>query len=187
MNENTKTIHFQTENFIFRELNVDDKHDIYRLFSDPQVTKFDYSEPIKTMQEAETFIDIAQQSYQNPHYIIWGAEHIETGKLIGTCGFKNWNRTSQHAEIGGNLSRELWGNGYATEAMNAIIKHAFTTMNLNKICATTNEQNTTALAILNKYGFKHEGTLREHQKLNAKFHDVLIYSLLKRDSPASLD
>ncbi|MDQ0255716.1 ribosomal-protein-alanine N-acetyltransferase [Evansella vedderi] len=172
---------FTTKNLIFRPLNLDDKYDIYRLFSDPKVVQLDQSEPVKSIQEVEELIRIAERSQYDPHSINWGAELKETGRVIGTCGFKNWDRLSNHAEIGGNLSSELWGKGYAAEGLIAILDYAFNKMFLNKICAYTNSRNGNAIGIMRKYGFQQEGKLREHQFLDGEYVDVLAYSLLKKE------
>lgn len=172
-------IAFTTNNIIFRPLHRDDKYDIYRLFSEPDVVKLDHSVPMRTIQEAENYIQLAEKAENDPHSILWGGQLKGENKLIGTCGFKNWDRMNHHAEIGGNLSQEFWGKGLASEALQALISYAYNKMMLNKICAYTNCQNNNAIKLLNKYGFSQDGRLRKHQLLDDEYVDVLAFSLLK--------
>ncbi len=172
---------FKTENLIFRELTTEDKLDIYCLYSDPKVIRLDHSEPFKNMIEAEELIRVFQQSNNSYSSISWGIELRESNKIIGTCGFKNWDRLSHHAEIGGNILSKYWGKGYGTETLKFMMEYGFTKMHLNKICAHTNVKNSSVLKIMPRYGFKQEGMLREHQLLEGVFHDVLILSLLRKD------
>ncbi|WP_078430539.1 GNAT family N-acetyltransferase [Alkalihalobacterium alkalinitrilicum] len=172
----------ETRNLIFRDFSIDDKSDIYYLYSDPEVMRLDQSEPIKDLVEAKTLIKNFQQSNQSHNSISWGVELKETKKVIGTCGFKNWNRLSHHAEIGGNILSKEWGKGYGKETLMFLIEYGFTKMYLNKIYAYTNVKNRIVLTLMNKYGFQQEGVLREHQLLGREFYDVLVFSLLKKES-----
>lgn len=170
-----------TKNLIFRDLTVDDIFDIYCLYSDPQVMRFDQSEPFKGKKEAEELVRAFKQSNRSHSSISWGVELKEANKIIGTCGFKNWNRLSHHSEIGGNISSKHWGNHYGTEMLEFMLEYGFNKMHLNKIYAYTNVKNSSVLTLMDKYGFKQEGRLREHQLLNSVFEDVLVFSLLKKE------
>ncbi|MBU9711785.1 GNAT family N-acetyltransferase [Evansella tamaricis] len=175
---------FQTNNLVFRELDKDDKLDVYHLFSDPKVLTLDQSDEIKELKDAEFLIKKAKELNRTPYNINWGVELVSEKKIIGTCGFKNWDRISRHAEIGGNLSSEFWGKGYATEAVHALLEFGFRKMSLHKITASTNCKNQRAIKVLDKYGFQRDGVLREHQLLDGEFIHVYTYSLLKKEFPS---
>ena len=172
---------FKSKNFIFRGLNQDDKYDVYCLFSDENVMRLDQSNPLKSVKETEDYINTVTQLNLSPHYMIWGVESKQTNKIIATCGFKNWDRHNQHAEIGGNLSSQFWGKGYAKEALITLLNYAFNDMYLNKIYGKTNWKNIPAIKLMSKIGFKQEGSLQEHQLLHGKYEDVLLFALLKKD------
>lgn len=160
---------------------MDDIFDIYYLYSDHQVMRFDQGEPFKDKREAEELIRTFQQSNHSHSSVSWGVELKETNKIIGTCGFKNWDRLSHHSEIGGNISSKYWGNHYGTEVLQFMLAYGFNQMHLNKIYAYTNVHNHSVLALMDKYGFKQEGRLHEHQRLDNVFEDVFIFSLLKKE------
>nr|WP_257791151.1 GNAT family protein [Salicibibacter kimchii] len=100
---------------------------------------------------------------------------------MGTCGFKNLNQVSRHAEIGGNYSSSVWGRGYATEALNALLRYGFTVLRLNKIYAQASSDNESVMKLLNNYGFTQEGRLQEHLRLNDACKDLYMFSLLKNE------
>ena len=172
----------KTENLIFRELTVDDIFDVYCLYSDPKVTRFDQGEPFTDIREAEELVSVFKESNRSHHSVSWGVELKETNKIIGTCGFKNWDRLSHHSEIGGNISSKYWGNHYGTEILQFMLAYGFNRMNLNKIYAYTNTKNSSVLRLMDKYGFKQEGRLQEHQLLDSVYEDVNVYSLLNRNA-----
>lgn len=173
---------FITEHLILRELTMDDISDIFRLYSNQQVMKFDQGEPFKDKQEAEELIRTFKQSNDSHSSVSWGIELKEIHKIIGTCGFRKWDRLSHHAEIGGNISSEYWGNHYGTEVLQFLLAYGFNKMHLNKIYAYSNVNNQSVLALMGKYGFKQEGRLHEHQRLDSGFEDVFIFSLLKKNA-----
>ena len=54
-------------------------------------------------------------------------------------------------------------------------------LNLDKIYATTSSYNIPSVKLLEKFGFKLDGRLREHYWINENKYDQLIYSILKNE------
>ncbi|MBU9721451.1 MULTISPECIES: GNAT family N-acetyltransferase [Bacillaceae] len=179
--DNSPTLEFGSKNLFFRELRNKDAHDIFRIYKDPEVMGFDYSEPIKSMDDAIQLIERSKEFNKRSDHINWGVELVAEKRIIGTCGFKHWDRASKHAEIGGNLSSDMWGNGYGKEGLDALLHFGFVTLGLNKVCAGTNTENLKAINIMRAFGFKEDGRLREHQLLNGVYTDVRLYSLLRKE------
>jgi RimJ/RimL family protein N-acetyltransferase len=87
------------------------------------------------------------------------------------------------ARIGYNLAYAHWGCGLATEAVRALVGLGFAQLNLNRIEATTNLDNTGSMCVLAKVGFTEEGILRDNvywREVGA-FYDARMYSLLRRE------
>jgi len=55
-------------------------------------------------------------------------------------------------------------------------------MKLNRIEALTIDDNLASIRVLEKTGFKKEGTLREALNKNNSYYDLAIYSLLKGEA-----
>jgi ribosomal-protein-alanine N-acetyltransferase len=79
----------------------------------------------------------------------------------------------------------FWGNGYATEAVRAIIRAAFSGKlpcgPLNRIQADTVPGNHASEALLRRLGFKEEGLRRESGYWKNAFHDLKCYGLLRSE------
>lgn len=71
--------------------------------------------------------------------------------------------------------------GFGTEAANLFVDFLFKTKPLERIQAMTNIANRGSQRVLEKVGFKQEGTLRHADFLDGQFSDMLIYSILKED------
>ncbi len=58
-------------------------------------------------------------------------------------------------EIGWRLSSHHWGKGYATEAAKAVLRYAFTELNLIEIISFTVKANTKSRRVMEKIGLHH--------------------------------
>lgn len=82
--------------------------------------------------------------------------------------------------LGYAISEKHWGKGIMTEAVKAVIKYGFENLKLDLISAYTYPFNTRSKKVLEKNGFKYEGTLKQAEKLyNGKIYDNDCYVLIK--------
>jgi ribosomal-protein-alanine N-acetyltransferase len=65
-------------------------------------------------------------------------------------------------EFGYEMADPRWGQGVVSEAAPAVIDHGFTAMSLHSIQAHTIADNHRSVRLLERLGFRLEGTLREH-------------------------
>lgn len=171
----------ETDRLKLRPLAIEDADFIFRLLTDPKVTRYTMDEPILDCAQARDLI----QFYLGPKGKTenrWGIIHKEDGRLIGTCGFHRWAQQHYRAEIGCDLDPDYWGRGYMTEALRAAIRNGFERMKLNRIEAIVYIKNDSAIRLLEKLGFKREGTLRDYYHLNGTFYDQYLFSLLREKS-----
>jgi [ribosomal protein S5]-alanine N-acetyltransferase len=169
----------QTERLTLRPFQADDLDFTFQHFSDPQVAQYLLDEPpITDRSQAQEivrfYLDSAGKSYNR-----WAIISKADGQRIGTCGFHKWNKNHQRAEVGYDLSPMAWGHGYMQEALHAAIQFGFAQMKLHRIEALVHPENVRSLHLLNKLGFKQEGTLRDYFYLDGKFYNHMILSLLK--------
>lgn len=73
------------------------------------------------------------------------------------------------------------GNGYATEAVDLCIKHAFDDRNLHKVWAQIIEGNEASMRVLEKLRFQQEGVLRQQEYVDGEFVDVYRYGILSSE------
>lgn len=170
-----------TRRLILRKINLDDAKSLFKYWSDNEVTKYLNMEPFVTMQQTFRMIKTLNGLFNRNEGIRWAIVRKEDNAIIGTCGFNNWIMKSSRGEVGYELGRIYWGNGYATESLKEMLRYGFEEIKLNRIEAFTVPEAHKSINLLKKLGFKKEGTLREYGYWNDKYHDENIYSLLKRD------
>lgn len=115
---------------------------------------------------------------------IWAIELKENNKVIGSVGLhKDMNRSGVNSKILGYvLSKDYWGKGIMPEAVKAVIRYAFEEESLELISVQHFRFNDKSKRVIEKCGFKYEGTLRKGCKLfNGKIVDLVCYSILKEE------
>lgn len=85
-------------------------------------------------------------------------ETVADNKRIGSIGLGGIDWTDSCAWVGiGVGEKEYWGKGYGSEAMQLILKYAFTELNLHRVQLTVFEYNPRAIHSYEKCGFRVEG------------------------------
>jgi len=107
-----------------------------------------------------------------------------TRKPIGTVGWREVrygpNPASVAWNIGINLIPEARGHGYGSEAQHVLADHLFATSRVNRIEAMTDIDNLAEQRALQNAGFAREGVLRGAQYRHGGWHDLVVYSCLRR-------
>jgi len=85
------------------------------------------------------------------------------GTFVGSTGLHNIDWRKPSGEIGYWIDSQQVGQGYASEAIDAIAKFARDTMGLRRIQITTSDRNTRSWRVAERANFTLEGVLREHR------------------------
>jgi RimJ/RimL family protein N-acetyltransferase len=108
--------------------------------------------------------------------------HKEQKRPIGNVGFNHVNWVQRKGEIGLTIGeKELWGKGFATEAVNLILKYGFEELNLRKIKAGIFEPNIGSVKAAEKAGLKKEGVLKDEIYIDGKHYSAFRYAIFKED------
>jgi len=84
-------------------------------------------------------------------------------------------------EIGYGLIPSERRKGYCTEAAQIIVDYLFLTQYIARIQATTHTKNVISQKVLEKVGFKREGTLRKPALIKGEWTDLFIFSILREE------
>ena len=102
-------------------------------------------------------------------------------EFIGEIGFYDYEQKHRKAEIGYKLSKKHWRKGYMSEALEAILDYMYGNLEINRIQALVDPRNPPSYLLLEKYGFKQEGTLRDYEFEKGDYVDLIMLSLLRRE------
>lgn len=178
----------ETERLLLREMQPHDVSSLLRLFGNPEVVRFIEMQPIKTHEQADEWMKWMGGFFSAKDGLRWGiVSHEDMDTLIGSAGLHNWNREAHYAKIGCEIAYSHWSNGYATEVLTKLVEFGWNYMKLNRIEADIIAGNTSSMRVMEKLGFRHEGTLRQRVLKGGKYYDVNIYGLLRCDYTGNCD
>ncbi|MGZ3420562.1 MAG: GNAT family N-acetyltransferase [Polyangiales bacterium] len=72
-------------------------------------------------------------------------------------------------------------SGFGTDALRVLLKHLFDDLKVHRVWHTIRSLNVGAMRAAEKIGFVKEGVLREHDQLEGKWVDVVVYGMLVED------
>ncbi len=137
---------------------MDDVDSLFALDSDPDVMRYISDGQPCTKKDIEQAIPHVRAYYQkHPGFGIWLAELKDNGNFIGWACLKHLDQTEM-IEAGFRFVKDSWNQGYATEAAKGLIRYGFKERGLSKIVAITHPENKASQHVLEKCGFKRNGT-----------------------------
>ena len=102
--------------------------------------------------------------------------------LVGGLTISNVRRgVAQSASVGYWMGLPHVRHGYMTDAVRAIVPFAFGTLGLHRLEAACLPHNAPSARVLEKAGFRREGTARRYLKINDIWQDHDLYALLHDD------
>ena len=146
----------ETVRLRLRLLTLEDHEAVFAHFADEEVTRFMDIPPCRHIGEADEII----RFHLEDSGCRWGIFDKSTGQLAGTVGYHCWvTGESSRAEIGFDLSRNYWGQGFMAEALPQVLTFGFEGMGLERIEATVEPANERSLRLVSRLGFQRENEL----------------------------
>jgi RimJ/RimL family protein N-acetyltransferase len=142
-----------TERLVLRTPRIEDAKSVAALANDRRIAENTLRIPHPyTQSDALDWIEATNTRPGKETFLIWRDDHI-----VGACGFDL--RQGSAPEIGYWLGAPFWGNGYATEAVRAVIDHAFATGAHDELHAGARVSNPASRHVLEKCGFQWTGVV----------------------------
>jgi ribosomal-protein-alanine N-acetyltransferase len=161
------TIVLETERLLLRQFREADARSLWLMEQDPEVMRFVGRKPLADVESYRLKI----QSLHNPldsfvGFGSWAIVEKACRTFVGACslrrGFdvrcaRELDYRSDDTEIGYGLCRSVWGNGFATEIVGALIQRAFVMLNTACLVACVMVENLASIRVLEKSGFQRSG------------------------------
>jgi RimJ/RimL family protein N-acetyltransferase len=115
---------------------------------------------------------------ETKHFII---EKKDGSKIGYICHFTLVHPAGKHLEIGYFLVPSERGKGYGTEALGIMVDYLFLSKDVMRIQVQTDPRNVASQKVIEKVGFRKEGTLRKNFFMRGEWVDAFIYSILREE------
>jgi [ribosomal protein S5]-alanine N-acetyltransferase len=147
---------FETERLFLRKMTEDDLESVFAMRSDADVMRY-IREP-QQRDEALNWIKLVSSRWEGEKIGFCSVFLKETNQFVGWCGLWQLKETDE-IEVGYAFFKDFWGQGLAVEASKPFLQYGFTELNLPKIVACANPDNTGSRRVMEKLGmtFDHIG------------------------------
>jgi len=173
-----------TERLLLGSFKGDDALELVRLAGAREIADTTISIPHPyEPADAEQFIARQREAGARGDELVLAIRRGDDRRLVGCIGLREIDRTHLQAELGYWIGVPYWGQGFATEAARAVVRHGFETLGLNRIYAHHMTRNLSSGRVLERVGMRREGLLRQRVLKWGRFEDVVIYAVLREDAP----
>ena len=172
-------MNIETQRLLIRPFKFSDDKDLYEMCSDPLTAYNAGWTPHANLKVTRNVIVGYTYTDETMAIIL-----KENRKLIGTISLYKTNirKNINCRELGFCLNKIYRNLGYMTEAVEAILDYGFNELYLDLIMVCHHEKNNASKAIINKFPFLYEGTLRMYRKLcDDTIVDGVMYSMKKEE------
>lgn len=106
------------------------------------------------------------------------------GRVVGLTRYMRMAEAHRRLEIGGTFyAASVQRTGVNTEAKRLLLGHAFETMGCNVVQIRTDWFNRRSQAAIERLGAKRDGVLRNHQVMDGRIRDLVVYSMIASEWP----
>jgi len=101
----------------------------------------------------------------------------EDGRFVGSSGLHRFDWSVPKFEVGYWCRKSRHGQGFVTEAVQAITAFAFSTLGAHRVESFPDEGNTPSRAVCERAGYRLEGTMRnERVDADGRLRNTCIYA-----------
>ena len=169
-----KAIHIETPRLIIRPFTMEDHAALWEIFGDPVV--MEHVAPY-TEEETRDFLRTFCVERETPGAC--AAVRKEDGRLIGYLLCNQIDEPGIY-ELGWIFHRSFWRQGFAYEAVSALMDHLFRVREVHKVMAET-EDTVRSMGLMEKLGLHREGVFKQHCLSRGRWLDLYWCGLLRED------
>ncbi len=174
------------EGFHLRKLKRSDADSILKYVNDEEVVKCTLNIPYPyTKRDAARFVNESIRKWREGKSYIFGV--VIDREVVGICSLANVDKSSRHGTLGYWLGRNFWGKKIMSRASEAVVNFGFKELKLHRIGVGHFDENKASQRIIEKLGFKLEGTEREKIFRFGRWHNHLCYGLLEKEFSSPLN
>ena len=170
-----------TARLVLRPVADGDADALFAMHSSAHVLRFWDAPPWADRTRAAEFVARSRAMAEEGTGVRLVLERAADGAFLGWVMLGRWNPGFRSASLGYCLDQPAWGAGHATEAARALLAWALATSDLNRVQAECDTRNLASARVLEKLGFRREGTLREDCVVDGVVSDSWVYGLLRRE------
>ena len=161
----------ETSRLRLRYITIRDTKALIPILGDPEVMRYSII-GVHNRPRIRQFIEQRLLSYLECGFGLYAVINKKDEEFMGYCGFFIQSVDERkEVEIGYRLARKYWGQGYATEAAQAVLKYGRERYNFKRFVCLIDPENSRSVNVAKKLGMKLEKNLIYHG-LNVEMYSI---------------
>ncbi|MEN5145911.1 GNAT family N-acetyltransferase [Brevundimonas diminuta] len=145
----------------------------------PEVYRFLYAAPAGAEEARAAFTAATLPTFAKDGDVMRLAVSRRTDNaLLGEVLLKLASMSALQAEVGYIFNPDFNGQGYATEAVGALVDAGFATLGMHRIFARLDADNRGSIGVVERLRFRREAHLIQNDRFNDVWGDEFIYAVL---------
>lgn len=154
----------QTERCLIRETTPEDVDDFFRIYSDPEITRYMENLYPELEQEKQYIRDYIEKIYTFYEFGVWTVIQRNSGAVIGRAGFA-YREGYEEPELGFIIGIPWQHQGYAEEVCRAILEYGWERLEFTRVQAMVEPGNEASLRLCKKLGFEAKETVKAGERV----------------------
>ncbi|ARU04092.1 GNAT family N-acetyltransferase [Comamonas serinivorans] len=151
---------------------------------DPQVYRFLYQAAPEADRLGTQFAEVLRAPFDGDgHALRLAAVRQADEAVVGEVLLKIASLAALQLEVGYIFNPRFGGQGYATEAVRALLNWGFEGMGAHRIFARLDALNTASVKVVERLGMRREAHLIQNDRFNGVWGDEYIHALLRSEWP----
>lgn len=176
-------MNLHTQRLLIRNFTTSDLDAFLAYRNDPEVAKYQSWSLPYPREQAEVFIREMQDIHapKQGDWLQLALEIKETGEMIGDVAFGVKEDDPRQCSVGFTIASAYQKNGYATEALTALLDYLFEDVDMHRVVADCDTENVGSWKTLEKLGFRREAHFVDSFLYGKEHRSEYFYGLLQRE------
>lgn len=172
-----------TDRLTLRLMTLNDAEAIYSYRSLPEVNTYTYTPVWASLDTAIAHVEKHVPMIANPKsgFSNWMIVRNDTDDVVGDVFLNRDTEMKGATEIGYMFHPDHAGQGFATEAVRAVLRIGFEDWGEHRIYARVDEENVGSVRVCEKLGMRQEARFIENDKRGNVWSNELIFAMLNRE------
>lgn len=173
----------RTKRLALRPFETRDADAVLAYHSLPEVSQYQFWSP-RSRPEVEVKVAAWGKQHsiaQEGDAVVLAVVLAGSSQLIGDIMLSLNSGEARQGEIGYSFNPDYSGQGYATEAVGALVDWGFDALGLHRILARCDARNERSWKLVERMNFRREAHFREHAKFKGGWDEEYYYAILNRE------
>ena len=166
------------QKIVFKKVSKNDLGILLKWRNSPEIFRYNTQFMLLNSTNQENWYNLIKKSESDRKMFVVKIDE----NSIGICGLIHLDRKNKNADVAILVGESKFqSKGLGKQILKKLLEIGFNKFELNRIGAEVIDYNTKSKNIFQKLNFKLEGKFREAIWRYGRWHDINVYSILKKD------